>query len=98
METEPKERLHHLVDALPESELVAAQPYLEFLLRLGYPYVQTLLNAPKAAGPQTEGHRETLAERRRAFEEGNVVSDPELRTDLGISRGSRSGLAPLSET
>ncbi len=84
MATEPKERLHRLVDALPAGELAAAERYLEFLAGLGHPFVQTLLNAPEAAGPLSEGDRESLAEGRRALEAGDVVSDRELRAELGI--------------
>lgn len=83
MATEPKGRLHRLPDALPASELVAAEPYLAFLLRLRYPCVQTFLNGPEAAQPQSKGDREAPAERCRALAEGGVVSERERRTDLG---------------
>ena len=62
MATQPKDRLHRLVDALPVGELAAAERYLEFLAGLGHPFVQTLLNAPEAAEPLSEGDRESLAE------------------------------------
>lgn len=91
MATEPKESLHHLSDALPASELVAAEPYLAFLLRLGYPCVRTFLDTPQVADPQSKGDRE-------APTEGGVVSERERRAELGISHGTRSGPAPLSGT
>lgn len=34
METVPKEELHHLIEALPETETLAVKRFLEFLLSL----------------------------------------------------------------
>ena len=75
MATEPKERLHRLPDALPASELVAAERSLAFLLRLGYPSVHTFLDGPEAAQPQNKGDREAPAEGRRTLAEDGVVSE-----------------------
>ena len=84
MAPEVKERLHRLVDALPAGELRAAERYLEFLTGVGHPFVRALLNAPEAAEPLSEGDREALAEGRRALEAGDVLSDSDLRAELGI--------------
>ena len=84
MEAEPKERLHRLVDALPAGELRAAERYLEFLSGRGDPFLRTLLNAPDAVDPLSNEDREALDEGRRALETGEVVSDRELRAELGI--------------
>ena len=78
------ERLHRLVDALPAAELPAAERYLEFLAGRGHPFVQTLLNAPEADEPLGAEDRAALAEARSALEAGDVVSDRELRAELGI--------------
>lgn len=84
METEPKERLHSLVDALPADELQAAERYLEFLSGHGHSFVRALLNASESTEPLSDGDREALDEGRRALETGDVVSDAELRAELGI--------------
>ena len=84
METESKERLHRLVDALPAGELPAAERYLEFLSWHGHPFVRALLNAPEATETLSEEDREALREGRDALEAGDVISDRELRAELGI--------------
>ena len=84
METELKERLHCLVDALPAGELQAAERYLEFLSGQGHPLVRALLDVPELTEPLSERDHEALAEGRRALEAGDTVSDEELRTELGI--------------
>ena len=84
METEPKARPHRLVDAVPAAELPAAERYLEFPSGHGHPFVRTLLKAPEATEPLREGDREALHEGRRALETGDVVSDRELRAEIGI--------------
>ena len=84
MATEPKERLHSLVDALPAGELQAAERYLEFLSGHGHSFVRALLNASELTEPLSDGDREALDEGRRALESGDVVSDAELRAELGI--------------
>ena len=84
MAIEPKERLHRLVDALPADEFRAAERYLEFLSGHGHPFVRTLLCAPETAEPLSDRDREALDEGRRALETGDVVSDRELRAELGI--------------
>ena len=84
MATQPKERLHRLVDALPAAELRAPERYLEFLAGPRRPFIQMLLNAPEADEPLSVEDRSALAEARSALEAGEVVSDAELRAELGI--------------
>ena len=84
MAMQSTERLHRLVDALPATELRAAERYLEFLAGRGHPFVQTLLNAPEADEPLSDEDRTALAEARSALEAGDMVSDSELRAELGI--------------
>ena len=84
METSPRERLHRLVDALPAGELRAVERCLELFSECGDSFVQALLSAPEAAEPLTEEDHEALEEGRRALEEGDCVSDRELRAELGI--------------
>jgi hypothetical protein len=42
------------------------------------------MNAPEDDEPLTDADREALEEGRRALAEGDVVSDEELRAELGI--------------
>ena len=84
MEAEPRQRLHSLVDALPAGELQAAERYLEFLSAQGHSLVRALLNAPELTEPLSDGDREALDEGRRALQMGDVVSDAEMRAELGV--------------
>lgn len=74
-----KDKLHHLVDDLPDSEVHAAQRYLSYLALLARdPVLGTLLGAP----PDDE---ELTDEDRRALQEG--------REDVAASRGFSDGEA-----
>ena len=84
MEIEPRERLHRLIDTLPATELEAAKRYIEYLCDHGDPFIRALMNAPETAEPLSDGDREALDEGRRALESGDLVSDRELRAELGI--------------
>ena len=84
MEIEPRKRLHRLIDTLPAAEIEAAERYIEYLCEHGDPFIQALMNAPEMAEPLSDGDREALAEGRRALEAGDLVSDQELRAELGI--------------
>ena len=79
-----KEKLHRLVDHLPESEVPAAERYLEYLsVARQDPFFRALMNAPLADEPETEEERAAVAEARAALERGEAISDQELRRDLG---------------
>ena len=84
MKIEPRERLHRLIDTLPARELKAAERYIEYLCDYGDPFIQALMNAPEMAEPLSDEDREALDEGRRALEAGDLVSDQELRAELGI--------------
>lgn len=80
-----KDKLHHLVDRLPDSEVPAAERYLEYLsLARRDPFLQALVNAPLDDEPETEEERAAVAEARSALEGGEVISDDDLRRDLGL--------------
>lgn len=84
MEVKPRERLHRLIDTLPARELEAAERYIEHLCDHGDPFIQALMSVPEMAEPLSDGDREALDEGRRALEAGDMVSDQELRAELGI--------------
>ena len=80
-----KEQLHRLVDHLPESEVPAAERYREYLsVARQDPFLQALMNAPVDDEPETEEERAAVAEARAALERGQVISDEDLRRDLGL--------------
>jgi hypothetical protein len=80
----PRHELHQLIDALPEEETHAARRYLEYLARHGDPFLRAIHNAPEIDESLSEEDRQALDEGRRALGEGDVVSDKELRAELGI--------------
>lgn len=84
MESKAKERLHRLIELIPEPEIHAAQRYLEYLAEHGDPFMRALKNAPETDEPLSDEDREALEEGRRALDEGDVVSDEELRETLDI--------------
>lgn len=84
MDAAPRERLHRLIDTLPAAELKAAQRYLEYLCEHGDPFILALVKAPEATEPLSNEDREALDEGRQALDAGDLVSDQELRDELGI--------------
>jgi hypothetical protein len=84
MEAKAKERLYRLVDQIPEDEVHAAERYLEYLAEHGDPFIRALIMAPDEDEPLSDEDRQALEEGRRALAEGDVVTDEELRAELGI--------------
>ncbi len=84
MEAKAKERLYRLVDQIPDGEVHAAERYLEYLAKQGDLLVRALLSAPASDEPLSDEDRKALAEGRRALDESDVVTDEELRAELGI--------------
>ncbi len=79
-----KETLHKLVDLLPESEWEAARRVLEERLSKHDPVLHAFLNAPEDDEPETEEERAAVEEAYEALARGEVVSDEELRRELGL--------------
>ena len=80
-----KEELHRLVDELPESELPAAQRFLRYLNEMARdPVLRALMEAPIDDEPLTEGEAARIRLGEEAADRGDVVSDEELRRELGI--------------
>jgi predicted transcriptional regulator len=84
MEAKAKERLHRLVDRVPEEEVHTAERFLEYLATSEDPVMRALMNAPEDDEPLTDADREALEEGRRALEAGEVVSHEELRKAIGL--------------
>jgi hypothetical protein len=81
---EARERLYRLVEQVPDGEIHAAERNLEYLVKQGDPLVRALMHAPASDEPLSDEDRKALEEGRRALDDGDVVSDEELRAELGI--------------
>ncbi len=80
-----KEKLLHLVNALPETELVAAERYLEYLTQSTDPLVLALELAPEDDEPVTDAERAAIAEGWAAHAAGEGRTTEEVRRELGLS-------------
>jgi hypothetical protein len=78
-----KATLHHLIDDLPESELVAAERFLAYLRDMADPVRRALLTAPWDDEPETEEGRQTVQEAREELARGETIPDTELWRRLG---------------
>ena len=80
-----KERLHELINQLPEGEIEAARRYLEYLRDVGDPVLGALLEAPEDDEP--EGEEEERAALQDAYDDlraGRIVSHKKLKRDLAL--------------
>ena len=82
-----KERLHQLVDTLPESEELTAARILEALAATADPVRRALQNAPPEDEPESEEERQAVAAARAALARGDIVRDEDLERELGWSVG-----------
>lgn len=78
-----KERLHLLVDRLPDSEAAVAERVLEALSSAPAELPAFLRNAPADDEPYTDEERAAVEEAYEAIRRGEVLSDDELRRELG---------------
>ena len=76
--------LHELVDGLPESEVGAAERFLEYLNVARDPLLRALASAPIDDETESDEELTAVAEGRAALRNGEIVSDQELRRQLGI--------------
>ena len=84
MEAKAKERLHRLVDQIPEAEVHTAERFLEYLAAADDAVLRALMSAPDDEEALTDADRQALEEGRRAISEDDIVSDEELGAELGI--------------
>ncbi|MDE0334491.1 MAG: hypothetical protein OXI64_05990 [Defluviicoccus sp.] len=80
----PKQRLHQLIDELPDDEIQAAQRYLEFLAACQDPLLEALNSAPDDDEPITSEEHRAVQEAERAAAAGDVVPDSHVRAKLGL--------------
>jgi len=81
-----KERLHELVEELPEgAPTAAAERMLAHLRGLGDdPVLRTLIDAPLDDEPESSEEKAAMEEGRAALASGDVLTDEELRSELGL--------------
>ena len=79
-----KERLHRLVDVLPEAEATAAARYLEYLAQSADPVALACALAPDDAEPVTDAERAAVAEARAELDAGRGVPLDEVKRTLGL--------------
>jgi hypothetical protein len=80
-----RDTLHRLVDELPESEVPAAERFLEYLsVARSDPFLQALLRVPLDDGSESSDEQAAAAEGRAALEQGDLVSHEQIRRELGL--------------
>ena len=78
-----REKLHRLVDALPDDELRAAERYLEYLRdTAGDRVLRALRNAPVDDEPLTKQDLDAISEADEAIARGEVEPWEEARQEL----------------
>lgn len=78
-----RERLHEMLDALPENRLVDAEAALEPLVD---PVLLAFLNAPEDDESTTEEDLAALAEARVEYERGETVQLSVVMDELGQAK------------
>jgi len=78
-----RERIHRLVDQLPEAELHAAERFLEFLATAENPVLRALWSAPEEEEPLTPEEAAALEEAYADLNSGQPIPDAELWRRLG---------------
>jgi hypothetical protein len=76
-----RERLHTLIDRIPEAEISAAQRFLEYLATT--PAFRAANLATSDDEPITQGDAEAIARARKDIESGRVVSHDEILREFG---------------
>jgi hypothetical protein len=79
-----RDSLHRLIDELPESELAAAERFLNYLRATADPVLQALLEAPPDDEPETDDERQAVQEAREELARGEVRTLEEVRRELGL--------------
>jgi hypothetical protein len=71
-----RERLHTLIDRIPEAEIAAAQRFLEYLASTNA--LRAAILATPDDEPVTQGDAEAITRARKDIESGRVVSHDEI--------------------
>ena len=78
-----RERLHELVERLPEEDVEAALRLLAGVGQEGDPVLRALANAPIDDEPESAEERAAVEEGLRDLHEGNLVSSDVIRDEIG---------------
>jgi hypothetical protein len=78
-----RDHLHRLIDELPDADLPEVERYLA---RRGTddPVLRALANAPEGDEPLTPEEEAAIREGMEAIERGDVLSQAEVRRELGL--------------
>jgi hypothetical protein len=79
-----RDSLHRLIDELPESELPAAERFLNYLHATADPVLKALFEAPLDDEPETEEERRAVKEAREELARGEVRTLEDVRRELGV--------------
>lgn len=79
-----RERIHELVDRLPDKELPVARRVLEGLQALVDPVLSALREAPEEEESISDEERAALREAEEDVRRGNVLSHEEMKRELGL--------------
>jgi|GEM_PF-854234 len=80
-----RDSLHHLVDGLPETELVRAERMLEVLKETAAPSLYKLESAPEDDEAETSVEAAAVSEAWRDHRAGKSLTTEELKRELGLS-------------
>lgn len=80
-----REKMHRLVERIPETEVTHALRYLQYLEEIGEdPVRRALDNAPLDDEPETEEERAAVEEGKADLRAGRTLSTEELKRELGL--------------
>jgi hypothetical protein len=79
-----RDTLHRLIDELPESELAAAERFLQYLRTMADPVLRALLDAPLDDAPETAEESRLAQEARDELAQGEMGTLEEVRQAVGL--------------
>jgi hypothetical protein len=90
-----KDRMHHLIDELPEADLVTAERVLSALTATADSVQRVLLEACRDDKPETEEERQAVEEARDELARGEAIPVTELghAMENGVAHRRRHGMA-----
>lgn len=91
-----RQRLHRLLDSVPDREIPAARRFLEYLSAFANdPVWQALQNAPYDNEPETPAERAAVEEALREMERGETIPHERIRRELGLTHGQKRGVGKV---
>ena len=84
MDPLPKNRLHKLVDRLPEEQLQAAERYLQSLCNQDDPVLDAIRSAPDVEEPFSDEEQQGVDDAIRDLRAGNRVPHAQILRKYGL--------------